>query len=129
MILDKFKNAKFRSSYGFNFLVIIGLFVFAVVIDFAFAYIEFFFSEPSSDGIGFPSVICAILSMQVTAIAFIIGLIIYIFERLLNISIRSEKFLNLKIVLIIQILSLISMAIPFIYIGTIFLLAVIDKYL
>ena len=44
MILDKFQNAKFRSSYGFNFLVIIGLFVFAVVIDFAFAYIQGYFN-------------------------------------------------------------------------------------
>ena len=121
MFLDKLKKAKFRSSYGFNFFVIIGLFIFVFISSFIFDFFKLLLKAPSSDGIGFPSVVFSILAMIITAIAFIISLIIYIFERLLNISIKNEKFLNSNFVLILQILSLISMAIPFIYIGSAFL--------
>lgn len=120
MFLDKLKKAKFRSSYGFNFFVIIGLFVFAFI-TYTFISLYFLSFSRNLDEIGTPIVFCSLFLMIITAIAFIISLIIYIFERLLNISIKNEKFLNSNFVLILQILSLISMTIPFIYIGSAFL--------
>ena len=106
MILDKFKNAKFRNRYSFNILAIFSLIIFFTLVYeyFSLLYLTF----KTYDAYGFPFFIILVLLFSCFYIASFVVLIIYIFERIYNIRIKSEKFLNSKFIFWFQILGFAS---------------------
>ena len=106
MILDKFKNAKFRNRYSFNILAIFSLIIFFTLVYeyFSLLYLAF----KTYDAYGFPFFIILVLLFSCFYIASFVALIIYIFERIYNIRIKSEKFLNSKFIFWFQILGFAS---------------------
>ena len=107
MILDKFKNAKFRSKYSFNTLAIFSLIIFFTLVYEYFSIIYLTFVKHKS-GLGFPLFIILVFLFSCFYIASFVALIIYIFERIYNIRIKSEKFLNSKFIFWFQILGFAS---------------------
>ena len=102
MILDKFKNAKFRSKYSFNIVAIFSLIVLFIL---PYAY---FSCCKGSACVGFAIILNLSLLLGIFYIASFVALIIYIFERIYNIRIKSEKFLKSKLVFWFQILGFAS---------------------
>ena len=107
MILDKFKNAKFRNRYSFNILAIFSLIIFFTLAYEYFSIIYLTFVKHES-GLGFPLFIILVLLFSCFYIASFVALIIYIFEKIYNIRVKSEKFLNSKFIFWFQILGFVS---------------------
>lgn len=111
MILDKF-----RDRYSFNFLAISGLLLLLVFCIFVIpSYFEYCI---------LPAFLETVIIASFTIILFVITVFVYIFEEIFDKKIKNEKFLNSKIILIMQILGLISMLIPILFVGAIFLIAI-----
>ena len=102
MFLDKFQNATFRSKYSFNIVAIFSLIVLFIL---PYAY---FSCCKGSACVGFAIILNLSLLLGIFYIASFVALIIYIFEEIHNIRIKSEKFLNSKFIFWFQILGFAS---------------------
>ena len=124
MILDKFKNAKFRSRYSFNFLDILGWAYFVLFLIYVCPeiYIAYYLGKTDHVfGVGIYFLLIVLLSIFILLIFFIFLAI----ENFINLKKIDNKILKNKVFYCFQIIGFILAFIPLL---TFILLIIFAKF-
>lgn len=100
MILDKFKNAKFRDRYSFNFLALCGL---LLMLTFGIHIFPNFF-----DYCILPACLLTVFIAILAIFICVISSVVCIFENKFNKRIKNERYLNSNFIFYLQVLGIFS---------------------